>query len=96
VKDVGEEAMSIDDTTKKVIEIIAEQAMLRPEEVQLESSPEDLGLDSLALVEIVFAIEETFDISIPFNANDTGGSDFDISSVGKIAEAVESLRASKG
>lgn len=88
--------MSYDETTQKVIEIIAEQAMLRPDEVKLESSPEDLGLDSLALVEIVFAIEETFDVSVPFNANDAGASDFDISSVGKIADAVKSLQTAKG
>ncbi len=88
--------MSHDETTKKVIAIIAEQAMLRPDEVKLDASPEDLGLDSLALVEIVFAIEEAFDISIPFNANEAGSSDFDISSVEKIAEAVKALREAKG
>lgn len=80
-----------DEIARKVIEIIAEQALLKPEEVKLDSSPEDLGLDSLGLVEIVFAIEETFDVSVPFNANDPTASDFDISSVGKIVDAVRAL-----
>jgi acyl carrier protein len=80
-----------DEIARKVIEIIAEQALLKPEEVTLDSSPEDLGLDSLGLVEIVFAIEETFDVSVPFNANDPTASDFDISSVGKIVDAVRAL-----
>jgi len=88
--------MSYDETTQKVIEIIAEQAMLAAEEVTLESTPEELGLDSLALVEIVFAIEENFDVSVPFNANDAAASEFDISSVGQIAKAVKSLQAAKG
>ena len=80
-----------DEIARKVIEIIAEQALLKPEEVTLDSSPGDLGLDSLGLVEIVFAIEEAFDVSVPFNANDPTASDFDISSVGKIVDAVRAL-----
>ena len=31
---------------------------------------DDLGIDSLGLVESIFAIEEAFDISVPFNANE--------------------------
>ncbi len=85
-----------EDTAAKIIGIIAEQAMLQPEEVKLSSNPEDLGLDSLALVEIVFAIEEEFDISVPFNANDPNASEFDISSVERIVEAVDKLIAAKG
>lgn len=85
-----------EDTASKVIRIIAEQAMLQPEEVTLASNPEDLGLDSLALVEVVFSIEEEFDISVPFNANEPMASDFDISSVGKIVDAVDGLVKAKG
>jgi len=83
-------------TDEQVIAIIAEQAMLSPAEVKLDDNPEDMGLDSLALVEIVFSIEETFDVSVPFNANDPSSSEFDISSVGKIVEAVKALVAAKG
>ena len=50
---------------------------------------ESLGIDSLGLVESIFAIEEAFDISVPFNANDPDDSDFDISSVAAIVAAVE-------
>jgi acyl carrier protein len=82
-----------DDVADKIIAIIAEQAMLEPSDVTLDSSPEALGLDSLGMVEIVFAIEETFDISVPFNANEPDKSDFDISSVGKIVAAVKTLIA---
>lgn len=75
----------------QVIAIVAEQALLEPSDVTLESSPEDLGIDSLGLVEAIFAIEEAFDISVPFNANDPSESDFDISSVAKIIAGIEKL-----
>ncbi|MGF1660772.1 MAG: acyl carrier protein [Rubrimonas sp.] len=85
-----------DDIASKIIAIIAEQAMLDPAEVKLDSTPDDLGLDSLGLVEIVFAIEEVFDISVPFNANDPTKSEFDISTVGATIEAVRRLVADQG
>ena len=82
--------MSVQD---KIIEIIAEQALLEPSDVSLNDTLESLGVDSLALVESIFAIEEAFDISIPFNANDPTASDFDITSVKTIIAAVERLVA---
>ena len=83
------------DTELKIREIIAEQAVLDLDQVTLNSTPEELGLDSLSMVEIVFAIEEAFDISVPFNANEPTASDFDISSVGAIVKAVDSLITSQ-
>ncbi|MCI5040465.1 MULTISPECIES: acyl carrier protein [Donghicola] len=77
----------------KVIAIIAEQAVLEPSDVTMDSTLEDLGIDSMGLVESIFAIEEAFDISVPFNANDPSESDFDISSVQAIVDAVEKLVA---
>lgn len=82
-----------DSVKDKVIEIIAEQAVLEVSDIKLESSLEDLGIDSLGLVESIFAIEEAFDIQVPFNANDPSESDFDISSVAAIVTAVEQLVA---
>ncbi|KMK67488.1 acyl carrier protein [Puniceibacterium sp. IMCC21224] len=77
----------------KVIEIIAEQAVLEVSDVTMESTLDDLGIDSLGLVESIFAIEEAFDISIPFNANEPNQSDFDISSVASIVSGIEKLVA---
>ena len=77
----------------RVTAILAEQAMLEPSDVTLTSSLEDLGVDSLGLVESIFAIEEAFDISVPFNANEPSAGDFDISSVGAIVQAVLRLVA---
>ncbi|AVO36452.1 acyl carrier protein [Pukyongiella litopenaei] len=75
----------------KVIAIIAEQAVLTPSDVSLDNTLEDLGIDSLGLVESIFAIEESFDISIPFNANEPEASDFDISNVAAIVAGIEKL-----
>ena len=75
----------------QVIDIIAQQALLEPSDVTTESTLESLGIDSLGLVESIFAIEEAFDITVPFNANAPTESEFDISSVGAIIEAVDAL-----
>lgn len=77
----------------RVIAIIAEQAVLDIADVKPEASLEDLGIDSLGLVESIFAIEESFDITVPFNANEPEQSDFDISTVGSIVAAVQALVA---
>jgi len=51
---------------EKVKAIIVEQLGVEEEEVNLESSfIEDLGADSLDIVELVMAFEEEFDIVIP-------------------------------
>ncbi|MBD3679319.1 MAG: acyl carrier protein [Rhodobacteraceae bacterium] len=77
----------------KVIRIIADQAVLEPSDVSMEQTLDDLGIDSLGLVESIFAIEEAFDIQVPFNANEPENSEFDISSVAAIVRAVEDLVA---
>ena len=79
----------------KVIAIIAELAVLDVADVRPEATLESLGIDSLGLVESIFAIEEAFDIAVPFNANDPSQSDFDISSVAAVIAAVEALVAAK-
>ncbi|MPL73742.1 Acyl carrier protein [bioreactor metagenome] len=75
----------------QIISIIAREAVLEPAEVRPEMTLEELGLDSLGLVEMIFAIEEAFGVSVPFNANEPAQTDFDISSVGAIVRAVERL-----
>lgn len=84
------------DTIKtRIRQIIAEQAMLEPGQITDDATPQDVGIDSLGLVEAIFAIEEAFDISVPFNANEPDKSDFDISTMGSIIAAVERLVAQK-
>lgn len=55
-----------EDTTKKVIEIISKQLEIEPDKVKPEASfTDDLKADSLAVVELVLALEEAFGIEIP-------------------------------
>ena len=82
--------MSVKD---KVIQIIAEQGLLDVADVSVSATLEELGIDSLGVVESIFAIEEEFDIEVPFNANAPQESEFDISSVATIISAVETLVA---
>ena len=76
---------------ERTVAILAEQAVLEPSDVEMDQTLEDLGIDSLGLVECIFAIEEEFDIQVPFNANEPQKSGFDISSVSSIVAAVEEL-----
>jgi acyl carrier protein len=88
---------AVKDTVRdKVVAILADQALLAPADVTGGATLADLGIDSLGLVETIFAIEEAFDIQVPFNANDPQDSEFDISTVDTMVRAVESLIAAKG
>ncbi len=50
----------------EVKEVIVEQLNVAPEEVKPESKfVEDLGADSLDVVEMIMALEEKFEIEIP-------------------------------
>jgi acyl carrier protein len=79
------------DIKSRVIRIIAEQAVLEPSDVTPDNTLEELGIDSLGLVESIFAFEEEFDIAIPFNANEPEKTDFDITSVASVIAGIEKL-----
>jgi len=84
------------DISERIIGIIAEYALLDPGDIQPDQPLDKLGIDSLGLVESIFAIEEEFDIQVPFNANQPDNSQFDLTSVQTIAAAVEALVQRKG
>jgi len=57
-----------DDLTDRVIGIIAETQHLDREKVTIDSSFADLNIDSLDGMQILFALENEFDINIPDEA----------------------------
>ena len=58
--------MNTEEVFEKVKEIIVEQLGVAETSVEMESSfIDDLGADSLDIVELVMALEEEFDIEIP-------------------------------
>ena len=55
--------MTMEEIFKTMQDLIAEQFALEPDEISMESSfTDDLGADSVDLVEMVMAMEEEFDI----------------------------------
>jgi acyl carrier protein len=58
--------------TEKVIEIVASQLEIEKAKIKPESSfTDDLKADSLAVVELVLALEEAFGIEIPDEDTET-------------------------
>lgn len=58
--------MGIVEIKDRIVEIIANQLGLEVEEITSEASVvEDLGADSLDVVELIMTIEEEFDVEIP-------------------------------
>lgn len=69
---------------EKVRGIIAEQLGVDPAEVKEDASfVDDLGADSLDVVELVMAFEEAFDLDIP---------DEDAEKIAKVKDAVSYIR----
>ena len=49
----------------RVLEILTNHGQLASEDIAMSSTLESLGIDSVGVVEVIFAIEEEFDINIP-------------------------------
>lgn len=72
------------DIFAKVKEIVVEQLGVDEEEVNENSSfVDDLGADSLDIVELVMALEEEFDLEIP---------DEDAEKIGSVGDAVNYIK----
>ncbi|MDF2502764.1 MULTISPECIES: acyl carrier protein [Clostridium] len=70
---------------EKVKSIIADQLGLDASEIAMESSfVDDLGADSLDIVELIMALEEEFDIEFP---------DEDAEKVATVGDVVEYIKA---
>jgi acyl carrier protein len=82
------------DVANDVIAIIAKKKRVDKPNVELTDRLEDLGLESLDAVEMIFDIEEKFDISIPYNAN-TNNPRTEFDTVGDVVNAIEKLVAEK-
>ncbi len=79
------------DVTADVLAIIVKK-LPEPRELKVDERLEDLGLDSFSEVEIIFDLEEKFDIQIPYNSND---SRLEFETVGQIVDAIQKLVSGK-
>lgn len=82
------------DVASDVIAIIARKKRVDRPAVEVSDRLEDLGLESLDAVEMIFDLEEKFDIQIPYNAN-TNNPRTEFATVGDVVAAVENLIAQK-
>lgn len=74
-----------------IVAMIAERTKWSGGALRLSESLDNLGLDSLQVVELIFDIEERFNINIPVNAN----SDIESKTVADLVQAVDKLIAAK-
>lgn len=77
-----------DDIDARVIRTIAETQKIALETVALESTFQQLNIDSLDAINIVFALENEFDISIPDDAVK------EIRTVADVSEAIRRVKSS--
>jgi acyl carrier protein len=80
------------DVATDVIEIISKKVRVDRPKVELSDRLEDLGIESIDAVEMIFDLEEKFDIQIPYNANNPR-TEFD--TVGDVVRAIEGLVGNK-
>lgn len=73
---------------EKIKKIISEQLDVAEEDVVLEASfVDDLGADSLDQVELIMAMEEEFDLSIP---------DEDAEKIGSVKDVIDYVKKALG
>ena len=83
----------MDDVATKIIEILKKHMKEPRDDINGETPLADLNIESLDLAMIVFDIEDTFSIEIPYNANDDVE---DFKTVGSVVERVKALVAEAG
>jgi acyl carrier protein len=76
-----------DDIDARVMRTIAETQKIPLESVSLDSTFQQLNIDSLDAINIIFALENEFDISIPDEAAK------DIKAVVDVAEAIRRVQS---
>jgi acyl carrier protein len=72
-------------TQQQVFEIIAKQARIEIASITPESTLKDLGIASLEAIELIFDIEEHFNINFP----DQQGANFDTDTAKSLVDAVK-------
>ena len=77
----------MDDLESRIIELVAKSKNLPASDVHLDSTFEELQIDSLDKINLSFAVEEMFSIEIPDDSLNS------LKTVGDVVRGVETLRA---
>lgn len=78
----------MDEVATKIIDILKKHMKEPRDDIDLSTPLTDLSIESLDLAMIVFDIEDTFGIEIPYNANEEVE---DFKTVGSVVERVKTL-----
>ncbi len=78
----------MDEVATKVIDILKKNMKEPSDSITLDTPLADLDIESLDLAVIVFDIEDTFGIEIPYNANEEVE---DFATVGSVVDKVKSI-----
>ena len=70
-------------TFEKLAKIISEQFEISPEEITMDTTIDDLGADSLDLIDLVMSIEDEFTVEVPETAMD------ELNSVGDMVNFID-------
>ncbi len=82
----------MDEIATKIVEILKKHMKEPRDDIGLETALADLKIESIDLAMIVFELEDTFGIEIPYNANDTDEAAA-FKSVGSVVERVKNVIA---
>jgi len=80
----------MDDTATKIVDILKKHMKEPRDDIGLETALADLKIESIDLAMIVFELEDTFGIEIPYNANDADETAA-FKSVGSVVERVKQV-----
>jgi|ERR1700730_11271272 acyl carrier protein len=88
-----EQSEKVDSATIEgdVLDIIAKQAKVERATLTRRTSLAELNIQSLDLVEIIFALEDKFDLEVPYNANDPRSAGVSFENVGDVIDGVARL-----
>ncbi|MEJ7848284.1 MAG: phosphopantetheine-binding protein [Pyrinomonadaceae bacterium] len=75
--------------SERVIRVFAQFKKVEPEEIRLETTFEELGFDSLDGLNLIFELEEEFDVVVPDDKVQS------MKSVAEVVEGIEQLVADK-
>jgi acyl carrier protein len=78
----------MDRVTANTIAIIAKRLPTEKRNLQVSDRLDDLGIDSFTAIEMIFDLEEKFDIQIPYNSNDVRPG---FQTVGDVVDAIKKL-----
>lgn len=81
------------DKESDIMEIIASQAKVDVAALKQDTKLSDLNLQSIDIVELVFALEDKFDITVPYNPSDLNSAGVSFETVGDVVDAVKRLEA---